>query len=117
VRFRLESSGSEAYSYTKIGYITDFEIVYEADTTSVKETTPYISSFHFAPNPASNYINITTNQQEPYHIAIYDMMGRIIFAQENFTDGQLSVAHLRTGNYLIVASTKQHRVAKKLVVR
>jgi hypothetical protein len=114
-RFRLESSGAQGV-YTKIGYITDFEILFEADSTNIIIPTSYISTFHFAPNPASNFINITTNQQEPYHIAIYDISGKLIFAQNNFTDGQLSVADLKTGNYLIVASTKQHRKAKKLVI-
>ena len=118
VRFRLEGSGSPIYGpYTKIGYVTDFEIIFESDTTNVKETPPYISSFHFAPNPANGFVNITTNQQEPYHIAIYDMTGKLFFLQDNFTDGMLGVAHLKAGNYLLVASTKQHRVAKKLVIQ
>jgi hypothetical protein len=114
-RFRLESSGAQG-SYTKLCFITDFEILFEADTTNVITNHPYISSFQFTPNPASSFINITTNQQEPYHIAIYDMQGRIIFTQEGFSDGELNVSHLHRGNYLIVASTKQHGVAKKLVV-
>jgi len=117
-RFRLESSGSTRYApYTKIGYITDVEVGYGLGIDDPKEKLPYISSFNFSPNPASNYINIATNQHEPYHIAIYDMTGRIIFAQDGFNDGALSVAHLRAGNYLIVASTKQHRVARKLVIQ
>jgi len=118
-RFRLESSGEGILEkdYFKLAYITDFEILFEADTTNVITSYPYISSFQFSPNPASSYTNITTNQQEPYHIAVYDMQGRIIFAQEGFSDGELNVSRLHRGNYLIVASTKQHRVAKKLVVQ
>ena len=115
-RFRLESSGAQG-NYTKLCFITDFEILFEPDTTNVITSYPYISTFNFTPNPASSYINITTNQQEPYHIAVYDMQGRIIFAQEGFSDGELNVSRLHRGNYLIVASTKQHRVAKKLVVQ
>ena len=118
VRFRLESSGSPRYGpYPKLGYIADVEITFGAVTPSIKETFPYISSFQFSPNPASNLLNITTNQHNPYHIAIYDMQGKLIFAQDNFQDGQLNVANLMKGNYLIVASTKQHRIAKKLVVQ
>jgi len=117
-RFRLESSGAPRYGpYSKIGYITDVEIIFESDTTSVKEPSSYISFFHFSPNPASSFVNITTNQHAPYHIAIYEMTGKQILMQDSFTDGTLNVAHLKAGNYLIVASTKQHRVAKKLVVR
>jgi len=116
-RFRLESSGAQGI-YTKIGYIADVEIdfVLGGDTVGVKEQLPYISSFHFSPNPATTHIHIVTNQQDPYHISIYDMSGRVIFARDGFSDGELSVAHLRSGNYLIVASTKQHRVARKLVI-
>ncbi|MDR2971960.1 MAG: T9SS type A sorting domain-containing protein, partial [Bacteroidales bacterium] len=113
-RFRLESSGSDYHSYIKTATITDIQI----DTVSgvsVKEILPYISSFNFSPNPASNYINIATNQQEPYQISIYDMNGSLIFAQDNFNDGTLNVAQLKKGIYMIVASTKQHRVARKLV--
>jgi hypothetical protein len=116
-RFRLESSGSYEFIDPKIAYISDFEIVFGSDTISVKEPTPYISSFSFSPNPANDYINIVTNQQEPYHIAIYDMTGRMIFAQDEFSDGMLSIANLTRGSYLVVASTKQHRVARKLVVQ
>ncbi|MCL2290908.1 MAG: M28 family peptidase [Bacteroidetes bacterium] len=116
-RFRLESSGTQYVPYSKIGYITDVEVGFGLGIDEPKENLPYISSFNFMPNPASSYVNIATNQHEPYHIAIYDMAGRIIFAQDGFNDGTLSVAHLRAGNYLIVASTKRHRMAKKLVIQ
>jgi hypothetical protein len=116
-RFRLESSGCNSKNgvFEKIGYITDVEISYTLGVDNSKERLSYISSFNFSPNPASAYISIETNQQEPYHISIYDMTGRVIFAQAGFTDGMLSVAQLRAGIYLVVASTKQHRVAKKFV--
>ena len=117
VRFRLESSGAQDKFYQKIGYIADMEIVFESGTTEIKESIPYISLFNFTPNPASTHINITTNQQEPYHIALYDMTGKIVFAHDNFSDGELNVAHFSKGNYLIVASTKRHRFARKLVIQ
>jgi hypothetical protein len=78
-RFRLESSGAEDWYFTKIGYITDVAIDYVLGPESVKENLPYISAFNFAPNPATTDINVVTNQQEPYHIAIYDMSGKVIF--------------------------------------
>jgi hypothetical protein len=117
VRFRLESSGSLQYTYPKIGYITDVDIAFDADTTRIKENLPYISTFNFSPNPASTYINIVTSQYEPYNISIYDMTGKLIFAQGEFQNGMLNVSQLKSGNYFIVASTKQHRVAKKLVIQ
>jgi hypothetical protein len=116
-RFRLESSGANDEIHQKFGAFTDVEIVFEFDTVSIKEPTPYISSFTISPNPASTYIHIKTTQQEPYRIAIYEMTGRLIFAQDAFRDGELSVADLKQGNYLVVASTKQHRVARKLVIQ
>jgi hypothetical protein len=116
-RFRLESSGANNQIYPKRAFFTDFEIVFKSDTISVKEQPPYISSFSFSPNPANDYINIVTNQREPYHIAIYDMTGKVVFAQDGFNDGTLNVANLPRGSYLMVASTKQHRVARKLVVQ
>jgi hypothetical protein len=116
-RFRIESSGTQEYINYKMGSITDFEIGDWLGINDAKKNVPYISLFNFMPNPANTYINITTNLQEPYHIAIYDMIGKIIFTQDNFSDGQLSVAHLSRENYLIVVSTKQHRFARKLVIQ
>jgi len=116
-RFRLESSGSQKYSYIKIGYITDVEVDYALKIDDKKESSSYISSFNFFPNPANDYIYIVTNQHEPYHIAIYDMTGRVVFEQEGFKDGVLGIAHLKKGNYLIVVSTKKHRMARKLVIQ
>jgi hypothetical protein len=117
LRFRLESSGSQNYTYTKIGYITDVKIDTGSVGIPVHEPISYLSSFNFTPNPASSYINITTNQNEPYQIAIYDMGGRVIFTQEHVTDGVLNVAHLPKGSYFVVASVKQHRVARKLIIK
>jgi hypothetical protein len=114
-RFRLESSGAMTYSYRKIGYITDVEINYLLSINEPKERSSYISSFIFSPNPTSEIINIITKQPEPYHISIYDMSGRVVFSQDGFRDGTLSVANLKVGNYLVVASTKQHRMARKLI--
>jgi len=116
-RFRLESSGSDHYSFTKIAYITDIEIGEGLGIDDTKKEFPYISSFNFSPNPANNHINIVTNQYEPYHIAIYDMTGRVVFAQEGFNDGMLSVDCLKEGTYFIVVSTKHHRIARKLVIQ
>jgi hypothetical protein len=117
MRFRLESSGAENRFYQKFGNITDVEINYVLSIDDAKERPSYISAFNFFPNPATTYINIVTNQHEPYHISIYDMIGRVIFAQDGFSDGMLNVAQLKSGNYLIVASTKQHRVARKLIIQ
>jgi hypothetical protein len=118
VRFRLESSGAKNRSYVKIGYITDVEIDYLLNELACeKEISPYISSFNFSPNPANTVIRIVTDQQEPYHIAIYDLTGRVIFTKDDFLDGILNVAHYRAGIYFIVASTKHHRVARKLVIQ
>ena len=115
-RFRLESNGAQDRFYTKTAYITDVKVDTASGEISIHEPIPYISSFHFTPNPANSYINITTSQEEPYQIAIYDMSGRAVFVQEHVTDGAFSVAHLPQGTYFIVASVKQHRVARKLVI-
>ena len=114
-RWRLESSGAQNHIYQKIGYITDIEINYLLGINEPHEHTSYISSFNFTPNPASSFINIVTNQPESYNISIYNMAGRVIFAQDDFTDGTLDIKRLQSGNYLLVASTKQHRMARKLI--
>ena len=116
-RFRIESSGAQDRYYAKLGYITDVKIDNGSVGIPFHEPISYLSSFNFTPNPASSYINITTNQDEPYQITIYDMSGRAVFAQEHFHDGALIVTPLPKGTYFVVASVKQHRVARKLVIR
>ncbi|MCL2245592.1 MAG: M28 family peptidase [Lentimicrobiaceae bacterium] len=115
-RFRLESSGAQSL-HIKKGYITDIEIDYVLGEESIKELPSYFSTFNVTPNPADTFINIITNQQTPYHVAIYDLTGKIVFAQAHFNDGMLDVASLQKGIYFVVASTQGHRVAKKVVIQ
>jgi hypothetical protein len=116
VRFRLESSGAQGI-YTKIGYIADVEIVFEPVIPIIIQPVPHITSFNFFPNPANTSVTIVTGQEQSYHIAIYDMTGRVILSQNGFNDGALNVDYLKNGSYILVVSTPQHRVAKKLVIQ
>jgi len=115
-RFRLESSGSEKYSYTKIGYITDIEINFEIVNSIKKNEISYIKDLHISPNPATENIIITTFQNDSYQISIYDLMGKRLFQQNGFTDGSLDVSFLTKGAYLIAASISNHRIVKKLII-
>jgi len=119
LRFRLESSGAQSNStYPKIGYITDFEIVFEGISgIQEPEQKPYFKDLIIAPNPTTGKFNITTFQEMPYQITIYNMSGQNIFQQSDFQDGVLDLSFLPAGVYFVKVSVDKHSIAKKIVVQ
>ena len=117
VRFRLESSGSQDYNYVKIGYITDVEIVFD-EITGIQSPEPtYFKDLIIAPNPTTGRVNITTFQETPYQITVFNMSGQRIFQQSAFRDGSLDLSSFPKGTYMIKVSSDKHSVAKKIVLQ
>ncbi|MCL2041398.1 MAG: M28 family peptidase [Bacteroidales bacterium] len=117
VRFRLESSGAQNYSYTKIGYVTDFEIVFEDGTGIQQPEQTYFKDLVIAPNPTPGRFNINTFQDMPYQIFVYNMQGQIIFQQEHFRDGSLDLSSFPKGAYMIRVAIDGHSIARKIMLQ
>jgi hypothetical protein len=114
-RFRLESSGAEE-TYHKIGYITDFQIDFD-EIIGIQQPEPnYFKDLVIAPNPTTGLVNITTYQDLPYQVAIFNMSGQIVFHQDSFYDGNLNLSHLQSGMYMVRVAFYNHSIAKKLVI-
>jgi hypothetical protein len=116
-RFRLESSGTHDLYYTKIGYITDVEIVFEGIKGIREPEQPtYFKDLVIAPNPTTGRFNITTFQDAPYQVSVYNILKQSVFQQDSFRDGSLDLSSLPTGVYMIRVSVDRHSIARKIVI-
>ena len=116
-RFRLESSGSQSYAYTKIGYIADVKIDFNGITGIQSPGQTYFKDLVIAPNPATGNVNITTFQTLPYEVSVYNLLGQRVFYQESFQDGSLDLSSLPKSVYMIKVSFEKHSIAKKVVLQ
>src|SRR5690606_15553748 len=92
------------------------EVPPEVITLSVNEQ--LAEKFNLYPNPASNLVNITNNENMfVKEVAVYDTKGKLITTQ-NFneqTEIQLNVENLASGTYLLHLKTEEGTAVKKLV--
>lgn len=74
----------------------------------------HIETFSVYPNPAQDWINISTTSPQPVQIEIYNLLGKRI-AMES-TTGRMDISNLNTGVYLLKMSQNGKTQTKKLVV-
>ncbi|MDR2970361.1 MAG: M28 family peptidase [Bacteroidales bacterium] len=115
-RFRLESSGSQKQVDQKIGYITDVQVDFEGISGIQSPQTNYFKDLLITPNPTLGVISITTFQELPYQVSIFNMLGQRVFHQDSFYDGYLNLSNLQSGIYMVRVSFYNHSIARKLVI-
>ncbi|WP_445713086.1 DUF7619 domain-containing protein [Flavobacterium sp.] len=85
--------------------------------TNTFENNPFI----LYPNPADDYVTITTNNNKTIKsIVVYDVLGKVIISKDcNDTLMQtINTSELKTGIYLIdIMSNDNARTTKKLIIR
>jgi hypothetical protein len=71
-----------------------------------------------SPNPASDFINISSNIGTSGVGIIYDMMGRVVLTV-NLTEGSntINTAQLEPGNYYLQTSIGQYRQSSKIIIQ
>jgi len=117
VRFRLESSGALNQTSQKIGYITDVQIDFNG-IIGIQEPEPnYFKDLVMAPNPTTGLVQITTFQELPYQVSVFNMSGQRVFQEDSFQDGNLNLSMLQSGVYIVRVAFYNHSIAKKLVIR
>jgi len=75
-------------------------------------------SFNLYPNPATNIVNITNNENISIkQVEIYDVTGKLINTQNfnNETEIQLNIEALTSGTYLLHLQTNEGTTIKKLI--
>jgi len=118
IRFRLESSGAWDRYYTKLMMIDDIRIDSTKISIGIQQNKPsYFKDLVISPNPAIDKIRITTFQEMPYQISVYNMAGIKILHQVSFQDGVFDLSSLSKGIYFIQVSQNGHQIAKKIIIQ
>jgi len=72
--------------------------------------------FKIFPNPTSgDFINITTTNNTPKHVQVFDMLGKKIVDQK--IDSKLNISTLQSGIYVVKVTENNLSVTKRLVVK
>jgi len=75
-----------------------------------------IEGFSIFPNPTSaNYISITTANNTPKNVQVFDMLGKKIIDQEVAT--KLNITALQTGIYIVKVTENNLSATKRLIVK
>lgn len=102
-------SAGEAKMYVDFVKVYQKGVTGEELTSKVKTSIPAVSAvkqFDIYPIPSTNYLKIK-GDEVPAGVSIYNMAGSELISKEN--SSELSVAELKTGNYLIrITDTRGH---------
>ncbi|MGM0636465.1 MAG: T9SS type A sorting domain-containing protein [Bacteroidota bacterium] len=80
-------------------------LAYQSNTTlSVTDQQKIALSIY--PNPTSNYLNLTTEQEELAEVLIYDMQGKKVYRESLHLPNQIQLAFLPKGNYILKINLK-----------
>ena len=76
------------------------------------------NSISFYPNPADDFLTITTSQQGLKSISIFDLNGRLVKTiNTNLSSHQnINVSDLQDGLYFITAQTANGSISEKFIV-
>lgn len=118
IRFRLESSGTNAYLFPKQVSFDHLSI----DFTAASSISNPLHSLPFEniqvyPNPSNGHFTIETGSEKSYHLSVYDVIGKQVFQDPYFQDGTLNLNHLKPGIYFLKISIEKNNIAKKIVIQ
>jgi hypothetical protein len=118
----LVNSSSDEGDFTGLGFPNSenmYLLKYSPVTTGIESLEPNILQFSIFPNPANEYVNIsTTGINGPLNLKLMDLMGHAIavykFQQPEY---QIPVSSLAEGMYLISVSDNEGRVGVRKFVK
>ena len=101
------------------GYLNSWSMTYcgvQSGTLSVDTFTK--STIKMYPNPATNYVTITSNDGEELAVTLYDLLGRkVLFKELDNTNKNINTSNLSSGTYIVNIQTSNNvRVIKKLII-
>ena len=94
--------------------------VYENTLTTLStENTPdsYKENILLYPNPSSGIINIQTNHTFTPSIKIYNLIGELVFSEDNLSSNSQISLNQPPGIYMIVVKTNRSTSASKLILK
>ncbi|MBL0054363.1 MAG: T9SS type A sorting domain-containing protein [Bacteroidetes bacterium] len=73
-------------------------------------------SLNIFPNPTTDFVNITTENDEQINLSVIDAQGKIIKQVQHSTDQtQIDFTQLQAGTYFIVAQSANSRNTYKVI--
>ena len=106
-------SGVPDANFTQSSMVIDYVRVYQNTTASTDNF--FASKFSIFPNPASNFINIKTNESID-KIEIVSTLGKLLHREEiNYK--KINISNLNSGLYFIKIYTDKKVATKKIIIR
>ncbi len=96
-----------------------FTLSISAQEISVSQTAEMteIPGFKLYPNPTfDDVIYITTQQNAPKEITIYDIFGKVVL-RNRITNTELDISHLDSGVYVLQVVENKKSISRKLVIK
>ena len=84
------------------------------DNTGISEN---INNIQIYPNPASNFINISTNATEISDLIIKDMSGKVVYTDNFNSKISINTESYSKGIYLIDVKNKNGIYSKKITIK
>jgi len=106
------------HNNSDIGATQSYMFLDTLNITSVLSTNNFLASkLSVYPNPATNVINISSTINATINkVEMTDLNGRVVLSQNvNATSGQVAIADLATGVYMLKIATDQGTAVKKIV--
>jgi len=118
----FDDASNDAQFIWSTNVILDNEVIVRktvASSLSTNENHLNENQIRVFPNPAKNEIHLDSNQSNQskiYKIAIYNLLGEIVFSSNQFTE-TIPLTNLSSGIYVIKISAPEFEISKKLVVQ
>lgn len=87
----------------------------DSKTTSVNNTLSE-SVCTIAPNPASEFLNVSLQNNQPANLKLMNLDGRVVYSVKFIGNTQVSLTSLAKGIYIAEVSTSLGKLSKKVVV-
>ena len=82
--------------------------------TGIKEVEAGKSAISIHPNPANSMITIEHSRNDPFILMIYDVLGSLIYHQENLE--QVDLQSISPGSYIMQFRYKDQVISRTLVI-
>ncbi|WP_323789608.1 family 16 glycosylhydrolase [Psychroserpens sp.] len=99
-------------NFSQSSMVIDYVKVYQENALSIDDT--FANAFKVSPNPASDYINISSNQDID-SIELYDVLGKVVLHKENNLK-HLNVENIRSGVYLLKIYSTNQFITKRVII-
>jgi beta-glucanase (GH16 family) len=99
-------------NFQQSSMVIDYVRVYQNAGLSIDEA--FANKFNVFPNPASDYINIVTNEVID-EVQLHNLLGSLLI-QESKPGSQINISNLNSGIYLLSIHSGSKKVTKKIVV-